>query len=287
MTTEWDQDIPALIRWLIKAMGEAVVLDGLGLDQRQLENLLIGRETADDTVRQELARLTGIAKDIGLGEPPPPELSHPDATTRKDIIGVEPLPSSVRAIQSARYSSGPTGHTRRTVASKQPQQMLSAPSPPIPAIQSASPRTGPLQPSRLAGERNRLGQTVERNQDAMCLIGMWVELKREMGKPLPRWRMYSTELSALLIELTLMRGFSQYEEVRKIVPGPRNKAMQERKKRIEQLRQQQPSWTESLWHWAFGGGPEAVATVLIKAASPRLPDYPLTPRLLASILEAG
>ena len=285
MTTEWDQDIPALIRWLIQAMGEAVVLDGLGLDQRQLEDLLTGKNTADDAVRQELARLTGIAKDIGLGEPPPPELSHPDATTRKDIIEFEPPPPSIRARRPADYSTGPAAHTRRTVASK--QQMPSAPSPPIPAIQSANPRTGPLQPSRLAGDRNRLGETVERNQDAMCLIGMWVELKREMEKPLPRWRMYSTELSALLIELTLMRWFSQYEEVRKIVPGPRNRAMQQHKKRIEQLRQQQPSWTESFWHWAFGGGPEAVETVLIKAASPRLPDYPLTPRLLASILEAG
>ena len=287
MTTEWDQNIPALIRWLIQAMGEAVVLNGLGLDQKQLEDFLTGRETADDAVRQELARLTGIAKDIGLGEPPPPELSHPDATTGKDIINVGPPPPSVRASQTADYSSGSTAHTRRTTASRQPEQMVSAPSPPKPVIRSVIPKAGPLRRTSVTADPGRLDKAVERNRDAMCLIGMWGELKRDMEKPLPRWTMYSTELAAVLIELTLMRSFSQYEVVRKIVPGPQIEGIQKRIKRVHRLTQQQPSWTESLWHWVFGGGPEGMATVLQRAASPQLPNYPLTPLLLASILEAG
>ena len=165
--------------------------------------------------------------------------------------------------------------------------MVSAPSPPMPTIRSVSPQIGPLPGTSVTEDPARLDKAVERNRDAMCLIGMWGELKRDMEKPLPRWTMYSTELASLLVELTLMRWFSQYEVVRKIVPGPRIEGIQKRIERVHRLTQQQPSWTESLWHWVFGGGPEGMATVLKRAASPRLPNYPLTPLLLASILEAG
>ena len=121
----------------------------------------------------------------------------------------------------------------------------------------------------------------------MCLLNIWVNLKKEMEILSPGWARDSRELAATLVQLAMWRWFSQDPTIRQAFRRePSSEEIQRLVERARQLRQRHPTWLEKVGHFFMGGGPEEVNALLTKAVGPQLTNYPLTLPLLASILAA-
>ena len=114
MDRRWkDQDAGPLIEWVCRAMGADIVRGRLALDPDQLQDLRDGTAVPDDDVLHRLAQLLDIAKDAGLGEPPPrakPETAIA-APTIQNVVENPPPPSAPPPIIESPPRVAPSAQT--------------------------------------------------------------------------------------------------------------------------------------------------------------------------------
>ena len=281
-----DRDAGSLIEWVCRAMGTDVVRGRLAVDPDQLQGLRDGTAVPDDDVLHRLSLLIDLAKDAGLGEPPPP--AKPETTVAAPTIQnvVENSPPSVSAAQPEGISTNRTAPTPRSSEPKLRPTPVSLPQPPVPAIRSSRPPIGQLARTPAKGDHTQLEQAWQFSSNAMCLLNIWVNLKRDMEILPLGWARHSRELAAALVWLTMCRWYRQDHGIRQVVGEPSSEEIRGLMERARQLRQRHPTWLEKVGHFFMGGGPEEVKALVTEAAGPQLTDYPLTLPLLASILAA-
>ena len=246
------QDMVPIIEWAVQSLGEAIVLQHLALDPKQLEELLAGNMVADTAVKEGLSRLTEIAKKAGLGEPPPP-VEPPASDVAKSGDEKEPVPP---------------------------------PEPVAPPVARETHHTTPIPRARTRDSAARLPALAQYELDVllrmMLKLGSIQALRRYT-----EWEDLSGELAMLLLQVTILRKFGDFHSVQRMFPGSQLEQIQWSRDRIRELKDMRPDWAQKIRYFFLGGGPIKMRAVLMEVAlelpSPYRPDF----MLFYDILEAG